>query len=244
MGFLSRLKNLHRPRDRAYGGLWDNTNTPGSKGFPTHTVEPWSSESSGTLNSTVRGPNPEPYLQTGFSMSPYRMHSPRISQQPEIPVKSPTTNVGGGIYNQDRASSTAQQGQLLPPSLPVMGLAPDQTRQRDTLWDGANPNVIRTDQAYTASQRYFNERIDLGPYLVPSPSQYAHSIEANIYPGQRGWFQTFVPDPGMRMDQVGISPPVQLSRPIHSDTKQVLAVSETRSAVTKVSAPKRNRSGS
>src|SRR5205807_6171942 len=84
MGFLSRFKNLSRPRQYGSGGIWDNTNTPGSVGYsasPNQAVHQW------YPNYFVPGPNPEPYLKTAAWKNPYRLHSPVDTLQPEIPVR-------------------------------------------------------------------------------------------------------------------------------------------------------------
>lgn len=236
MGFLQRLRNLSRPRQAGTGGLWDNTNTPGSVGYSAapsdlRGIYPYE-------NSFVPGPNPEPYLKTAAWKDPNRLHARADRLQPRIPVQEPKGTPNAGIYVQNTSNSTAQQNNLVTPAPPIFTAAPTQTRQRETLYDAANPNVLRIpDQPL---QQYFNQREVLE--LVPTVTQYQHSVQCQIYPVQHGWGQAFVPEPGMHANQVGTSPPLLLSKPINSVTKTGM-VDSKRAPLTGAKAPKRKRTG-
>jgi hypothetical protein len=238
MGFLQRWKNLNRPRNRANGGLWDNINTPGSVGSSVTDTE-----SNGVLdapgNTSQLGPRIEPYLLRAATISdPYRSHGPVQNLLPRIPVQEPngTPDLSTGV----RTINAQQQGTAQPLAATSSVLARPQIRMRDVIYDAASPSTLRIPDSEL--QQYFNEKEEI--QLVPTNTQFAHGVYANIYPVQRGWSQVYVPDPGMRTDAVGIAPPTLLSTPLHVATAQsAVQVNSVRSALTIGKAPKRQKSG-
>lgn len=240
MGFWHRLKFLSKPRSTGSGGLWDNTNTPGSVGFSArdNALLPHYSP-----NVNVRGPNPEPYLHTGEWKDPFRLHAPPDTLLPEIPVKEPRgTPVTGLVYNDPVQPGSPGQPTVQPAqAAPVIGVAPPQTRQRDLAFDaGSFRNLQRFVFSSTPSQVYFNQRVPIQEYTTPSVP--AHAVQTTIYPVQTGWEQAFVPEPGMHFPHVGTAPPTLLSRPLNVRTN-VGSVEGKRSPIKNAKAPKRQRSG-
>jgi hypothetical protein len=76
-------------------------------------------------------------------------------------------------------------------------------------FDNGNDQVLRIpDQPL---QQYFNQKKVLDSVVVAVP---AHGVVVPTHPIQRGWFQQVVPEFGMRVDVIGATPAVQLSRPI------------------------------
>lgn len=203
------LKRLSRRRNRRARALWDNVNTPGGKGASAPTTP--ISSTQGVDNSFTPGPQIEPYLASGWTSSPYRLHSPADQLQPIIPVTNPMAAPKG---------------------------VPARTRIRDVEWDAGNPATLRKpDQPL---QQYFNERIPLQEFTTPSVP--AHGVQCNIYPVQSGWEQAFVPQAGMRANDIGIAPPVLLSRPLRSKTLTG-SVDGHRSPIKAAKAPTRKRAG-
>lgn len=251
MGFLARCKAIaSRPRVSGYGGLWDNTNTPGSVSAETSmsTPTPLVRPRGYTPNPPVLPlPNPEPYLKGVSIVSPFRQHSQPDTLQPEVPVKEPRTTGWGAIYNDPtRSTSAPAQVTVQQPTLPVPGQAPPMTRQRDNEWDaGSYRNLQRFVFAKTASQQYFDQRTPLPEFTTPSVrSNGVIAGNNSYYPAmmQHGWEQPFVPEPGMHFPIVGVAPPTFLSKPIHVVTN-VGSVEGHRSPIKNAKAPKRVRSG-
>lgn len=116
---------------------------------------------------------------------------------------------------------------------------PSRTRIRDNEWDAAEPSTLRIpDQG---SQQYFNERVPLPEFTTPSV--YAHQVQCNIYPGQRGWAQSYVPSFGMRANEIGIAQPMKQSRPISATTAITGSIEGHRAPISKGKAPQRKKSG-
>lgn len=244
MGFFQRLRWLVTPRARGSGNLWDNVNTPGSVGWgaaPPHAsqAQAWPYD-----NFFAPGPNPEMYLKEGATYrDPFRLHASPRTLLPEIPVQEPRGS-GAPTYINNTTPSTAQP-QALPKSLPVRAIASPQTRQRELEYDAGDPRTLqRMVFSSTASQQYFNERTPLPEYTTPSvPTNMVIAGSNSYFPAsmQHGWEQALVPEPGMRMNEVGASPPTLLSRPITVNTVQT--VGGGRAPIKGAKAPKRKKSG-
>lgn len=136
------LKRLGKRRTRRARSLWDNVNSPGSKGASAPAT-PMSSTQS-IDNYYTPGPQIEPYLESGWTSSPYRLHSPADQLQPVIPVTNPMAAPKG---------------------------VPARTRIREVEWDAGNAATLRTpDQSL---QQYFNERVPLQEFTTPSVPAHA-----------------------------------------------------------------------
>lgn len=100
-------------------------------------------------------------------------------------------------------------------------------------FDEADQNVLRVpDQEL---QRRWNEKKPLPPVEILVP---AHGVVVPTAQYQRGHYQAFVPDPGMRPVLSGVAPVVPLSTPLQ--VRQ--GVEETRRKPIKGQAPKVKRS--
>jgi hypothetical protein len=240
MGILTRFKWLLKPRSNGSGRLWDNVNTPGSVGWsaaPTRGLAwPYS-------NNFVPGPNPEPYLHEGISATdPRRLHASPRNLQPRIAVQEPR-GTGQPTYINNTMPST-NTPQALPSAMPIQAIAPSQTRQRDLEWDAGDSRTLqRFVFAKTPSQVYFDEKTPLPEFTTPATYANAVIAGANGYfpsSSQTGWEQSFVPEPGMRMNEVGTAPPTLLSRPLNVRTLQVQTSARQ---PLKARSPKRKRTG-
>ncbi len=135
------LKRLGKRRTRLARSLWDNVNSPGGKGASAPATP--ISSTQGTDNYYTPGPQIEPYLESGWSNSAYRLHSPVDQLQPIIPATNPRAAKG----------------------------VPDRAIVRDVRWDSGNPATLRVpDQAL---QGYFNERVALPEFTTPSVPAHA-----------------------------------------------------------------------
>lgn len=244
MGIIRRLFHMRKPRTAGTGRLWDNVNTPGATGNVTNmgTPVPLVRPPGFTPNPPVLPlPNPEPYLRGVSIVSPLRQHAQPDTLQPEIPVKEPRSTGWGAIYNDPQQPGSTAQTTVQQPAQHVPGQAPPMTRQRDNQWDaGSFRNLQRFVFSETQSQQYFDQKVPLPEFTTPAV--YSHGVQTNIYPGQHGWEQPFVPEPGMHFPEVGIAPPTLLSRPINVRTVTG-SVDGHRSPIKSAKAPKRQRSG-
>jgi hypothetical protein len=242
MGFIARWKRLNKPRASGSGKLWDNINTPGSVGPKGTTVTMFTEPT--RLNTFVAGPNPEPYLKTAETKDPYRVRVPHRVVYPPIATREPTTDVGSGEIYINSQGAVANP-KVLPKAQPLKTIAPSRTRIRDVEFDAGDPvRDLARFQTVTPSQRYFDERTPLPEFTTPSvPSHAVQAGNGGIYPTtmQRGWYQDYVPDPGMHFPQVGVSPPTLLSAPIRVETIS-RGGDGYRSAIKNAKAPKRQRS--
>jgi hypothetical protein len=242
MKFLERWRHLGRHKASYERGLlWDNTNSPGTVHPPQTTVSTSNSVQARTQAYTP-GPNVEPYLRTQEAKNPFR-HSASFNQlQPRISVREPWAVSSTYIQNTGKGQTALPQttdvhtGTFI---AQIKALAPPMTRQRDNLYDAANSKTLQRMTFITPSQQYFNERTPIVDFVAPS--YYSNQVTTNIYPGQPGWAQMYVPDPGMRPDIVGASPAYQLSTPLNVHTN--IQDNSIRAKVTNAKAPKRKRTG-
>lgn len=247
MGLIARLKFLRKPRAQGTGKLWDNVNSPGAVGWsaaPAHSNE---AQAWPYRNTFFPGPNPEPYLKEGTSAdNPFRVHASPRQLQPEIAVREPRGGPLTGLTYNDPVRTAGSPGQptVQGQAAPVIGAAPTQTRQRDLEWDAGDPRTLqRFVFAKTPSQIYFDEKTPLQEFTTPAT--YTNMVIAGdngYFPSSShtGWEQPFVPEPGMRQNEVGTAPPTLLSRPLNVRTVQV---QQSARAPLKAKAPKRKRTG-
>ena len=227
MGFLSRWRNLSKPRTFGSGKGWGNTITMGNQGVPATTTN-MSIMTPPDTNNFDHGPNPEWNLPTGEGKNPFRVHSKPITMQPEIPVKEPWAV--SSVYIQNTKQSTAQpRNQVAPGSYigNIKAIAPPMTTQRDLLYDDVDYGRIQKGTFVTASQHYFDQRDPLPEFTTPSTFTHAVIAGNNEYfptESQPGWRQTFVPGsagvsprPGDQLE-VGTAPPWLLSTPLNVKT--------------------------
>jgi hypothetical protein len=242
MKFLERWKHLSRHKESyERGRLWDNINSPGGVKPPQTSVSTSNSVQARTQAYTP-GPNVEYYLKTTESKNPFR-HSTSFNQlQPRISVREPWAVSSTYIQNTGKGQTGLPQttdvhtGTFI---AQIKALAPPMTRQRDNLYDAANSKTLQRMTFITPSQQYFNERTPIVDFVAPS--YYSNQVTTNMYPGQPGWSQMYVPEPGMRPDTVGASPPYQLSTPLNVHT--LIQDNSIRAKVTGAKAPKRKRTG-
>lgn len=242
MGFLARAKHAFSPRQAGSGRLWDNTNTPGSIRTPQTTMS-GNATTANRDNVFVQGPNPEPYLHTGSYKDPNRLHARFATLQPRVAVIEPKSGLYNTVYDDPQQARSTAQPQNLKPNVGMPGVmfAPAHVRQREQLYDAAQASTIRQAQAWTASQRYFDQKEALPEFTTPS--RFSHSVYTNQAQLKRGWYQAEVPESGERRNQVGVAPAVLLSRPINAKTMNVSSMSGHRSPISNAKAPKRVRSG-
>lgn len=250
MGFFTRWREANAIiRKKQMDPEFANTIVPTSVGPKGSTTTYGTTTTPANTTAFVPGPNPEPYLQTGEWRDPFRVRTPYLHEQPEIPVQEPWAV--SSVYIQNVNTSTGQFKGQVPPT-PQAGrfrsVAPPMTTQRDLLYDAANFHTLQKFTFVTPSQRYFDQRIPLPEYTTPSMP--AHSVitgNNQYYPSemQPGWSQSFVPEPGMHFPIFGDSPPLLLSTPLNVRVRQYSTydTTETRRPL-KTKAPKRHRSGS
>lgn len=244
MGFLSRFKQAYRsPRHDGSGALWDNVNSGNVSKKTLQTTMSGNATTANRDNVFVQGPNPEPYLRTGSFKDPDRLHARFIALQPRVSVIEPKSGLYNTVYDDpQQPRSTAQpQNLTLNPGMPGVMFAPTQVRQREQLYDAAAAATIRTNQSYTPSQVYFNQKEPLPEFTVPS--KFSHSVYTNQAQLKRGWYQAEVPEPGERRNIYGSTPPVHLSTPISVKTMNISSMSGHRSPIKNGKAPQRVRSG-
>jgi len=245
MGFIARLTYLMRPRVVAQSGrLWDNVNTPGGVGAPLtrgSNLLPLIREPGPVSNTPfLPFPNPEFYLHGGGYANPERLHGQPDTLTPVIPYRVPTTDIGGTqVYVHARGA--VANPTVLPQAGSLKAVAPSRVTGRDVVYDGATPHTLREPQAYTESQRYFNES-DLIPEHSP-PSRRIHGVYTAAPLLRAGWSQVMVPEPGMAAPAIGAAPPWFLNREIHATTDLRPSVEGHRSTIKKTRAPKRTRTG-
>jgi hypothetical protein len=250
MGFLSRLlyvlgAPVHKGRDNyqpaLYEGrspLWDNTNTPGHGTYNRPSVET-SNQAWQTENYFNPLPNPEPYLDTADSISPFRVHAPWRHLQPNEPVREP--GVSQATYINTAVPAPGSPPSQVEQTPKKRSYAPTQVRQRGVDKTGDNPydaGDFRTLQKMyfsgTPSQVYFDTRIPLPEFTTPS--YFANQVEVPEVVSQTGWQQAFVYEPGMRDNEIGVSHPTLQSRPINVNTLQTVSPGARKPV--KVEAPK------
>lgn len=251
MGFFRRFKDLSKPRQFGSGRLWDNTNTPGSKGNPSTTATQAGVTTPPDTTAFMHGPNPEQNLQTAEYKNPFRLQSRYLKLQPEIPVSEPWAT--SSTYVQNNNTSTAQIKNQVPIGQyvgSIKSLAPPMTTQRDTLYDDVDYARIQKGTFITPSQVYFNQRDPLPEFTTPST--FTHAVIAGnngYYPveSQPGWMQSFVPGSagvsprlGDQLE-VGTSPPWLLSTPLNVKQITYSEYDKARAPI-KATAPKRKRS--
>jgi hypothetical protein len=184
----------------------------------------------------VPGPRPAANLHTGETISAGRVHVTYDTLQPHVPVREPVGMPGNQEFytNQRTSPTTIRQSLLDVPLAPLQKVkAPTQIRSKtkgsnsaetyagSTVWDGGDPAILRKQQAHTPSQQHFNEhkQVEGNVVWVPSSGVFVPPL---YY--QRGWYQAFIPEPGMRLSEVGDAPPVHLSRPLSVSTVIAQAV--------------------
>jgi len=240
MKFLKNFRNLTKHGDAiSRGKLWDNINSPGGVNPPATTVST-SNSVQARVNNFVSGPSVEPYIKSFGYELPYQHKVSFNHLQPRIPVREPWASSSIYIQNTQPQSGLPQttdvtQGKYI---AEIKALAPPMTRQRDNLYDAANSKTLQRGTFITASQQYFNERTPITDFVAPS--YYTNQVTTNIYPLRPGWAQSYVPDPGMRYDTVGASPPYQLSTPLSVTT---IVNSGVHTKPMHAKAPKRKRTG-
>lgn len=234
MGLFSRL--FRAPPIRSFhtspappDDLSGNVSVPGSLGFTQTHTNPMTGTPS-QVDTVVPGPRVAPNLHTAESYDPARVHVQYDALQPHIPVREPTGMPGPQEFYTDNRISPATVKQRLAdvPAMPLqIAKAPTQIRSKtagnnsavtymgSTVWDGADPAILRKQQAHTPMAEHFRQFKELPaiPITVPASGVFVPPL---YY--QRGWYQAFIPEPGMRLSQVGDAPPVHLSRPIHVST--------------------------
>jgi hypothetical protein len=238
--FTTRWKNLTKHKNSIdRGPLWDNIGTPGPVGAMQTTVQTSNSVPARTSAFTP-GPSSEPYLKSSGYKDPFAPVVAFNHLQPRIPVREPWAVSSVYIQNTQPQSGLPQtsdvnQGKYI---AEIKALAPPMTRQRDNLYDAANSTTLQRGTFITASQQYFNERTPIVDFVAPS--YYTNQVTTNMFPIRPGWSQEYVPDPGMRYDTVGASPPYQLSTPISVTT---IVNSGVHTKPMHAKSPKRKRTG-
>lgn len=238
MGLLSRWRHLSKPRAWGSGQLWDNTNTPGGKGWgaPTRVA----TQIPQNPNNYVRGLNPNSPYHLAQSINPSeRLYTQIDVLQPVIPWRAPRGPVGtSGTYTQQTPGTPGQPPQ--PPTgrrLPIVTSAPPLTEVRDVDWDTGNALTHRIpDQPL---QQYFNQQVPVVEFHVPLVP--AHAVQTPQKTMKRGWYQELVPEPGMSANAVGNAPPYYLSRPLNVKTVVTATQDSVHRVPIKAVAPKRKR---
>jgi hypothetical protein len=241
MKFLSRLRNLTK-HENAYGRgrLWDNINSPGGV-KPPQTSMSTSNSVPARTQAFTQGPQVEYYLQTVESKDPFRHSTTFNTLQPRISVREPWAASSTYIQNTAKGqtgipqTSDITKGQYI---AKIKALAPPMTRQRDNLYDAANSATLQRGTFITPSQQYFNERTPI--YEFSQPSFYTNQVYANLFPLRQGWQQVYVPETGMRRDEIGVATPYQLSTPLNVTT---IIQDNYKAPITHAKSPKRKRTG-
>lgn len=237
-------------RQRQQQALFGNTIVPSSVGAEL-TTGSTSQVGQPNTRAYTRGPNPEPFLQTGESKDPLRGRAPKQTTQPRIPTLQPWAT--SSVYVQNNKQSTGQPRNQVAPApyqSQLKSLAPPMITQRDTIWDDADYNRTqwRFHLAFTPSQMYFNQKAPLPEFTTPA--RYIHGVQAGEIPGgmypsemRHGWSQNTVPAFIPRQAEVGDSPPWLLSTPLNVKQRTYSAydTTETRRPL-KTHAPKRIKS--
>lgn len=237
MGFFKRWKFLSTPRAQGSGKIWDNTNSPGTNGTTLTTMSGNATQETAE-NYYQPGPNPEPYLRTGESKNPARLHSHLPIVQPPVPNRVPSTDIGNETYI--NVNGPVANPRVVAKARPLKTMAPTFRTIRELEYDGASQRSLqRFNFVTTTSQRYYNERTPLPEFTTPSVL--AHEVRTTPLMFRSGWSQAHVPEPGMSVNHIGHAPPWLMSSPMHVTTTSV-GNDGHRSPIKNARAPKRIRS--
>lgn len=236
MGLLSRLRYATQPRRWGSGKVWDNTNTPGGKGWSAPPKV--ATQIPQNPNNYVRGLNPNSPIALAQGVNnPELLYTQIDILQPIVPWRAPRGPVGtSGTYTQSTPGTPGQPPQ--PPTgqrIPIVTSAPPTTQEREVDWDTGNPVTHRIPDG--ASQQYFNQLVPVQEFHIPFIP--AHAVQTPELTMKRGWYQELVPEPGMSANAIGQAPPYYLSKPLNVRT--VYNQDTVHRAPIKATAPKRKR---